>query len=401
MSYENPTRLRIGMHGVFAGKDFRIVGRVVMGVEVDGENYFWNEFNLTAATGENATLVFEGTEHGGEWRLFTEFEPDYPLTADDAAQKQVGDELNLTGADVRVTLVQTSHVFRIEGLAPDDLKVGSEANYFNAEARDVMQVVSWTGAEVEYYNGIKLSPNAVDAAFRLPRQQTVRFGKRLGGASALDGSGDGDSLGTGKFLFIFGIIIFIFFITFGWGCFHSTSYEAAPVKRISAALPPLTVGSTGIFDGKNFRITAHAIVEIATVGVIYERHEYELTDDLGLAVLLVCGENPGAKDWTLFTPLTPLVPPTAAQSAAQKIGDTVNVDGVTATIRELFQSTIRQMDNAAPTVWHLGDVRFGYAASGERQSLLVRWDNQNIRFFHGKNFPAKSFTNTFTIVGGQ
>ncbi|MEI9864534.1 MAG: hypothetical protein WDN00_08275 [Limisphaerales bacterium] len=34
---------------------------------------------------------------------------------------------------------------RIEGRAPDGVEVGDVANYFNAEAGDMMQVVSWTG----------------------------------------------------------------------------------------------------------------------------------------------------------------------------------------------------------------------------------------------------------------
>ena len=37
MSFANPTRLRIGMHANFGGKDYRLVGRVVMGVTDDGE----------------------------------------------------------------------------------------------------------------------------------------------------------------------------------------------------------------------------------------------------------------------------------------------------------------------------------------------------------------------------
>src|ERR1017187_7685565 len=100
MSFENPTRLRIGMLGHFAGKDYRLVGRVVMGVTDDGETYYWNEFNLEAQDGTHADLVYGETERGGEWRLFTMFEPEYPMTAADAASKRGGGRLNLTGTDV-------------------------------------------------------------------------------------------------------------------------------------------------------------------------------------------------------------------------------------------------------------------------------------------------------------
>ena len=141
MSFANPTRLRIGMHANFGGKDYRLVGRVVMGVTDDGETYYWNEFNLEGKDGSYADLVYEESERGGEWRLFTMFEPEYPMTAADATTKRIGDRLNLTGTDVRVTLLDTSRVYRIEGKAPEGVEVGDVAKYFNAEAGSIMQVV--------------------------------------------------------------------------------------------------------------------------------------------------------------------------------------------------------------------------------------------------------------------
>ena len=402
MNYENPTRLRIGMHGVFAGKDFRIVGRVVMGVEVDGENYLWNEFNLKAKTGETATLVFDESQGAASWRLFTEFEPEYPMTAADAVLKQVGDVLNLTGEDVSVTWVGSARIYRVEGIPQKGLKVGEVDNYFNAELHGKMLVVSWTGKEVECYQGITMSAPSVAQAFSLTgvgaasSRLPYSFGgeRRLGGGRlSWDSEANSDFWSKVIFAVVVGFILFGFlWDNFSW----QSAYEAPPVKRFSAASAPLTVGASGTFDGKNFRLTAHAVVEIGGVSEIYERHEYELTDDLGLTALLVCEEKSGAKDWTFYTPLTPLIPPNAPQSAAQKVGDTVNVDGVIATVRTLFQSTIKQVDNAAPTGWHTGDVRFGYAASAERQSLLVRWDNQSISLMRGKNVLPKDFTAIFS-----
>ena len=39
--------------------------------------------------------------------------------------------------------------------------MGDVAEYFNAEAGRIMQVVSWTGEEVEYYNGVKIKHGMV------------------------------------------------------------------------------------------------------------------------------------------------------------------------------------------------------------------------------------------------
>src|SRR6185436_1169533 len=110
MSFVNPTALRLGQSGVLAGRQFRIVGRVVMGMDDNGETYYWNEFNIVDNAGEHATLVFEDTDRGGEWKLFTMFEPQYTMTAEDAATRRIGDELNLEGTQVRVSLVDESQV---------------------------------------------------------------------------------------------------------------------------------------------------------------------------------------------------------------------------------------------------------------------------------------------------
>jgi hypothetical protein len=388
MSYENPTRLRVGMHGDFAGRDFRLLGRVVMGVTVDGENYFWNEYNLQAATGETATLVYEETEQGGQWRLFTMFEPENPLTAAEAATKRIGDTLNLNGTEVTVTLVDSSMVYRIEGEPPEGLKVGDTANYFNATAGSTMQVVSWTGDEVEFYNGFTLSAIAVNQAFNLPQESSTpsRIFSRF--SSDSDDS-SGNYLGMGKFLLNTAIIVILFIIVFGRGISCSNSYEAAAVKHVYAPLKlPLQVGTTGHWDGQYYRVSAHATVEIGQVGAIYERHEYELKDDADKVTVLVCGEKPGMQDWTLYTPVDPLDPPTAQESAAKKAGDPVNVAGVEVTINELFQYKVLNRDTVETSAWLPGEVQYGYAGKSPYGSLLVRWDTNGISFYHGKILPA-------------
>jgi hypothetical protein len=399
MSFENPTRLRIGMHGNFSGKDYRLVGRVVMGVTDDGETYYWNEFNLEAKDGTSADLVYEETERGGEWRLFTMFEPEYPMTAADAATKRVGDRLNLTGTDVRVTLLDTSRVYRIEGQAPEGVEVGDVAHYFNAEAGGIMQVVSWTGEEVEFYNGVNLSRGVVNSAFNLPPEPGGFGGGKI--FSSLSGSSSGNYDSGAKFALKAVFILVLFFIIFGRSLSCSTDYEASPVKKISASAPPLAVGASGKLNDKHYRITGHAVVEIAGVGSDFERHEYQLTDDYGGIDLLVCGLKPGDKNWTLFTSLSPLLPPTARECAAKKVGDVVNVDGVAGPVREIFLSTLHQSEGGAAVDGQNGNPWFGYLAQSEYDSLLVRWNSRAISFQRGKNVAANDATAAFAGQPGK
>src|SRR5579863_192147 len=119
MNFGNPTQIKLGMTGEFYGRKYRVAGRVLLGETEDGVIYGWNEFNMVADTGETATLVFEQTQRGPEWRWFTMFDPEFELPAEDAATKRVGDVVNLDGTNAKVTLVQESRIYSIEGQAPE------------------------------------------------------------------------------------------------------------------------------------------------------------------------------------------------------------------------------------------------------------------------------------------
>jgi hypothetical protein len=179
------------------------------------------------------------------------------------------------------------------------------------------------------------------------------------------------------------------------------SRESAPVKKVFAAASPLPVGATGRWNGEKLGITTHLVVEIDKVGAIYERNEYILLDDLGNQLLLVCDDSLGAKNWTLFSLLQPLTPPTPQAAAMQKTGDLVNISGVTATVDELFESTIQTVENADASIWHQGDVSFNYLARSEHETLLVRWNNSDLSCYGGKAVPAREFAAAFSSTNKQ
>ncbi len=384
MSFANPTPLRIGMTGTLGGTLYRLVGRVVMGVVEDGETYYWNEFNLETAAGKSATLVFEQTERGGEWRLFILFEPQYPITAEDAATKCVGDAINLDGDDTRVTLVEQSRVYYIEGKALEGVEVGDVANYFNTQAGDHMDVVSWTGDEVECYHGYNLQQSILAAAFNI-RLPTVSSLFQAAGP-AYNSSGLAPRVLVGL---VTALIAFV-----GYFCFFPNRRPATVIK--TSALPsPLTVGSVGTLKGTSFAIQGHVLVEVALVGRKFERHEYFLANDTGDKALLICGSKAGAQDWTLFTPLHPAEPLTPQQAAAVRWGQTVNVDGVVAKVTDLFLSTIRLVQGPEPDALNPGDVLYCFAANTDSTRLLVRWNATRIGFFQGTPLPEKDLPSAF------
>jgi hypothetical protein len=381
MSFGNPTSLRLGMAGHLGGKEYRLRGRSVLGETEDGEVYYWNEFNLQTSEGEPATLVYDETERSSQWRLFTQFTPEYPMTAGDAATKQVGDALNLTGEDVRVTFRGRSTVYHVEGEPPAGEAVGYVAEYFNATAGELMQVVSWTGEEVEFYQGVSLSPQIVRSAFGLasaPGEGRSRI------FSSFSGSASDETYDGWKFALKAGLILLLFVFVFGRGCSGAGHYETAPVKKVSAIAPPLAVGDAGTLLNQKFQVTAHALVDIAEVGARWDRHEYELTDDRGRTAVLLCGDRPGGGDWIFAEPLYLMRPPTAAEAAAKQVGDLVEWEGFTGRVTEIFLVTVEQAEGEHLVDGPVGTVRYGFRVANQYGTLLVLWNEAGIQFFHGQ-----------------
>ena len=384
MSLANPTPIKLGMTGNFSGTQYRVVGRVVMGVVEGGQTYYWNEFNLETDARESATLVCEQTERGGEWRLFSLFEPESPITAQDAATKRVGDPLNLDGTDVRVTLVEQSRVYFIEGKAPEGVEVGDIANYFNAGGGSNMDVVSWTGEEVECYHGVNLPRGVVSAAFNI----------RLPDFSSLLQTPDAGYGSSGLSSKVLAGLVAVIIAFAGYFSFFPSRRPPA-VIRTSAPASSLTIGSTGTLKEKEFRIQSHTLVEIALLGRKFERHEYYLVNDAGDKALLVCGSTAGAENWILFTPLHPAEPMTPQHAGAVRLGQTVNVDGIVARVSDLFQSTIRLVEGPEADTLKNCDVLFCFSGRSEYVQLYVRWNANRIDFFQGKTLSEKDVAAAF------
>ncbi len=397
MSNNNPTPIRVGTYGTFNGVRYLVAGRLVMGMELDGERYFWNEFNLVSDDGETATLVHEEGEHGIEWRMFVLFEPEFPMSASDAAAKRVGDRINLEGTHVRISLVDESRVYHIEGDAPEGVELGDVAKYFNAQSGKDMIVVSWTDDEVEYYRGKDLDPGLVATAFNIRTAEFAGFDSSSGISFLSSGSGDygeqGLSMGTLKVVMAILIFAGIFVGVKTWGSPRSPK----PLAKISAPASRLKVGSTGKLDDKSWRVRGHAVVEIARTGRLHERHEYSLTSKDGSLALLICGLEANDKNWLLLSPVDPILPPTPTQAAELCVGQTNNVDGLDMRITDVFQSIAHPTDPSGLTDLDNSDVRFGLIGRASYSTMLIRWNATTIMFYRGKQIAATEVAAAFGV----
>jgi len=373
------------MTGNLVGKDYRIAGRIVMSMDEAGETYYWNEFNLVRGDGECATLVYEEAEGGPVWRLFTLIDPAIPLAATDVAGKRVGDPVDFGEGTFRVTCVDESRVCAIEGEAPEGVERGDIAHYFNAEAGNQMFVVSWTGDEVEIYRGVTLPARAVAGAFGV---SAVPSGA-LSHLSEADDSGNKQTSGTGAIAAV--IIALVLIVKLRSGCTPTERVERPP------KLPPaqLSVGRQGKLNASQYRITGHAVVEVAHVGQRYLRHEYSVVDEGGNEAFLWQGTEQGAGEWMLATPFTPPQPLTPADAGALQLGHAVALDDAGARVTELFLSRIGKVEGAAN--WPAGTELYGFTARLPKanEMTVALWNETAIKFYRAaptteKN-PAKSF----------
>lgn len=354
------------MTGALSGLHFRVIGRVVMGMDEDGTTYFWQEFNLLDDSGRNATLVFED----GEWKLFMLFDPAQPMTDGEAARKKVGDMVNLDGRPVAVTLVGQSRVYHIEGRAPEGVDLGDVANYFNADTGIEMLVVSWTGNEVEFYRGVDVPTEDISTAFNLPAFTPPPTAR----AAFSDGEDAPQSSGiTGKI--VMGILVAV--LGFVGQSFWKKQKSSSAPRKIASNLTLLPISSTGTLVGR-------ATVEISRTGSRYDCHEYHLRD----GSLLIAGLNAGDDQWVLLRPAQPDSPLVQWQAAALRRGDVVNLDGHALWVQDMFQSRVLSTEGQFPAMPGM----FGVLARSTNEWGIVRWTENYIEYYIGASVqkPASS-----------
>jgi hypothetical protein len=388
MSFPNSTPIQIGMTCRFSGQPYRVAGRLVLGMEEEGKTYYWTEFNLQTGQNQGATLVYEETDDGDVWRLFTLFEPKMPQPAAWAAQQRVGQAVDVDGVPYRVTLVDESQVYAIEGEAPEGVEVGDIAHYFNAEKANRLVVVSWTGDEVEYFRGVNIPASAVASAFGLPRE-------RLGSTSQLQSQGYSTphfpAAALAKvvaFLAVGGLLVW-------WTQSPHTRPFFPPVVKTRTPMAPLVLGASGRWDNSEWQITQRLKSEVAQVGQVYDQHEYLLSDDTGKSALLVFARQSQGERWYFYTRLSPANFLTPRQAAAKKAGQTLTCNGVMARVVELFQTTVREIQPVETASARTGEVFYGFQARAATNLYLVRWNTNGLTCHWGATVPGTEVLKAF------
>ena len=393
MSYENPTPLRVGTAGTLNGWRIRVAGRLVMSMEADGETYYWNEFHLLDDAGTSASLVFEETEDGAEWKLFRAFIPARAMTAQEAATKRVGDNVELDGRPTRITLVDQSRVCHIEGVAPEGVEVGDVAHYFNVDTGSRMLVASWTGDEIEFYEGLDASAESVADAFNIPRDAAPGTASYLAAASRNVGSSGGRS-GGGIVKIVMALVSVVSLFS-AYSCFSGNRpslLASKPRPKIAAPALQLAAGAQTTLAQQRYVVDSHQLVEIARVAGRHDRREYQLRDDASQPALLVNALSGGSKEWHLFRPAAVPAELTPYEAATKRKGAAVSVGGRSMRIIDLFQAKSLATEGAGNNQLRSAAVQYGFVANDAGNWLIARWTENQIQFLHGTAIPDAQIT---------
>lgn len=375
MNWKNPTGINIGMTGHFVGHRFRVAGRAILSVMDAGRTYYWHEFYLQDEQGNFATLVYEKAGITGEWRWFKIFDPQAPISAADAAMKRQGDYVTIDDNTAQVMLTRESMVCHVEGHAPEGVRAGAHANYFNAKDGSALFVVSWTGDEVEFYRGMNLSRSAVAVGFGLKSAQLVPFETGVRAALAV-------------------LAVFIVLIVMA-GMTSGPSTRGDGISTIALNAPPLKVGAHGNLNGTDYRIAGYKKVEIAETDSILIRHEYLLRDADGGDALLVYGGIGAGNYWWLFTPIQAMLALTPREAAAAKWGGTLLIGGTPTKITELFRSTTLESEATNGLKSFAPDVHYGLLGRAGANQVLARWNEQDISLSMGKRVQGRDVLTAF------
>jgi uncharacterized protein DUF4178 len=170
LRYPNPTPLNLGMKAMLRGKEYELIGRLVLTMMEEGVAYTWNEFELLAPDGDALFLEYEE----GRWKLMETFVPQQPMGPVEAAHLQPGAVINLDGTPATVTEISQATVVGVQGELTFQARVGDRMSYLDATSWKRSYAVEWREEEIEYYRGEALTDWQVFAAFGL-RQELARL----------------------------------------------------------------------------------------------------------------------------------------------------------------------------------------------------------------------------------
>jgi hypothetical protein len=290
----------------------------------------------------------------------------------------VGDTVNLDGTPTKVTLVDESRVYHIEGKAPEGVEVGDVAQYFNADTGKRMLVASWSGDEIEFYEGEDAPAELIARAFGFQttaRNLSLSSGKPAGMNSKRTAM----------------IVVVVLFLVIGLAVYfwksqgRNSSPRISQPARVFVPAPPtkLPIGATGVIGNGTYVINGMATLNIARIRGRQHRHEYYLTRSTGEPYLLVQGLNAAAKEWHLLRLMPQRPAPDPYKLATLRKNAPFEFSAGRAEISELFSAQTLNVEGDAAKFPPAGRMRYGFSGRTGQDVVVARWNETEVQVHAG------------------
>lgn len=384
----NPTPLQPGMNGEIDGRMVEVLCHVLMGIEEGGETWHWSEYLLRCEDGGAATLVYELTDNGPEWKIFHRFEPANPLGIPAASRLSVGSRVQVDGIDATVDLVGQSRVYAIEGNAPANFHVGRLDRYFNARSGDHLLVVSWNSDEVEHYLGARIRPQDVETAFgiKLPAPPPRPRGSAINSEMEHQRKDWG---GIAKLLFMLLGFCALTATHFTPSCDSGNSWK---LRELPALRLPLLSKLTLAENAYTIQETRY--LELATPRASRLVRQYLLLGQKGEETRILIGAGEAREDaWLLETDdSAPL--PSPGQLGNQREGQPLTLGSRRFAIRSLLRLRwLPGTENSRPPE-ESERLRHGLLLVADNSFWLLDWDPKTARLSRIRTLTSAELTPT-------
>ncbi len=118
-----------------------------------GLNFMRHEYALADEHGKSAILLYGYRPGAGDWMLLTPLHPSAPITATQAATRQVGDTIALDGISARVTSLFLTTPVQIDGSETSAPDLGGDLYGFTAQAGDYLLFARWNNGGIQFFLG--------------------------------------------------------------------------------------------------------------------------------------------------------------------------------------------------------------------------------------------------------
>jgi hypothetical protein len=160
---------------------------------------------------------------------------------------------------------------------------------------------------------------------------------------------------------------------------------------------PLRLGASGLLDGHRCRVTGRAVYGVVEHGETYYWNEFRLVDDSGDLATLVYEEAESGPTWQLFLPFTPARPIPAYEAEVRPVGQTIELEGVLATIKFKGKSFLHFLEGERSDDEHVGDVANYFNAESDNREFVVSWTDDKVECYRGKNLTAARVAEAFGL----